>query len=298
MGYLFALLSVLAGAAKGYCGKRTSGIVAGFSGAMLANFVRMCLCIVIGFLLLAVQGQLGLLRVDPRALGIMFASGITTAAFVVSWLVAVKKSAYMLLDVFLLLGTLVPMLLCRWLYDEPISLAQWIGLGILFLSAIIMCSYNIRLKGKLTLSGLGLLLFCGLSSGLADFCQKSYVKLTPQNNAAVFNFYTYVTAGVVLAICWLLSRKKARDNSGSTVRTLVPILGYVSVMALCLFANSYCKLIASRYLTATQLFPLLQGTGIAASTLMAAIFFKEKITPRCVLGLLLAFAGLLVMNLL
>ena len=37
-------------------------------------------------------------------------SGISTAIFVVSWLISVKKSAYMMLDIFLTLGTLVPMI--------------------------------------------------------------------------------------------------------------------------------------------------------------------------------------------
>ena len=47
MGYLFLAISLLAGITKGYCGKKTSGYVNGYSGAMLANFVRMFFCIVI-----------------------------------------------------------------------------------------------------------------------------------------------------------------------------------------------------------------------------------------------------------
>lgn len=298
MGYLFALLSVAAGAAKGYCGKRTSGKVSTYAEAMLANCIRMFLCILIGFLLLAIQGQIPALRVDGRAFLIMVGSGITTAAFVVSWLIAVKQSAYMMLDVFLLMGTLVPMLLCQWLYGETITLPQWIGLGILLAAVFIMCSYSAGIKGRLTLSGLGLLVFCGLCSGLADFCQKSYTQLYPQGNAAVFNFYTYVVSGAVLAVCYLLFRRKGGERTRSPKETVLPIFGYVAVMALCLFANSYFKVLASGYLTATQLFPMTQGVGIVAATFMAAIFFKERITSRCVTGLVLAFAALLIMNLL
>ena len=37
MGYLFLAISLLAGAAKGYCGKMTSGYVQGYKDAMFAR---------------------------------------------------------------------------------------------------------------------------------------------------------------------------------------------------------------------------------------------------------------------
>lgn len=297
MGYLFAALSVAAGATKGYCGKRTSGRISGFAEAMLANCVRMCLCIVIGLLLLAIQGQTELLRVDGTALLIMAGSGITTAAFVVFWLIAVKQSAYMMLDVFLLMGVLIPMLLCKFIYGEVITPAQWVGLGILFVALLIMCSYNAGIKGKFTPSSLGLLLLCGLSSGLSDFCSKSYTHLYPQGNAAVFNFYTYVVSAVVLSVCFFLFRGREKETK-SFKEIILPVCGFIAVMSVCLFANSYFKVLASGYLTASQLFPLLQGVGIGAATFMSAVFFKERLTVRCVVGIVLAFGALLIMNLL
>ena len=55
---------------------------------------------------------------------------------------------------------------------------------------------------------------------------------------------------------------------------------------------------AAAYLPAVILYPLSQGAGLILSSLMAALFFKEKITKTCMLGLILAFAGLIVMNML
>lgn len=180
MGYLFLALALAAGVTKGYCGKKTSGSVCASSEAMLANLVRMALCIVICFLMLSVQGQLDGLRVDGRAMLIMLGSGVTTSAFVVAWLICVKHGAYMMLDVFLLVGVLVPMLLCSWLFGEPITAAQWIGVAILLAAVLIMCSYNVSIKGKMSLKSVLLLILCGLSSGLTDFCQKSYTHYYPE----------------------------------------------------------------------------------------------------------------------
>ena len=52
------------------------------------------------------------------------------------------------------------------------------------------------------------------------------------------------------------------------------------------------------YLPAAQLYPLNQGGSLILSSVMAAVFFKEKLTMPCVLGILTAFAGLLFINVL
>ena len=45
MSFLYLTVALLAGATKGYCGKRTSGRITGWWDALLANLVRMLLCI-------------------------------------------------------------------------------------------------------------------------------------------------------------------------------------------------------------------------------------------------------------
>ena len=48
MGYIFLLTALVAGATKGYCGKKTSGFVNEYKDAMLANSIRMVFCTLIG----------------------------------------------------------------------------------------------------------------------------------------------------------------------------------------------------------------------------------------------------------
>ena len=110
MGYIFLIIALFCGAAKGFCGKKTSGFVAEYKDALFTNAIRMILCILIGFILLAVQGNINLLRVDTSVIMITLLSGVTTSAFVVLWLLAVRKGAYMMLDVFLTIGVIVPLI--------------------------------------------------------------------------------------------------------------------------------------------------------------------------------------------
>ena len=69
-------------------------------------------------------------------------------------------------------------------------------------------------------------------------------------------------------------------------------------MAISLFTASYFKTLAANELDAALVYPLNQGSSLIISALMAALFFKEKINLKAVIGIILAFIGLLTINVL
>ena len=295
MGYIFLIIALMAGVTKGYCGKKTSGYTNSFGDAILANCIRMLLCIVIGFVLILAGGDLARLVPSGQMLWLSALSGVFTAVFVVSWLIAVKKSAYMMLDIFLTMGVLLPMVGSSLWFGEQVKLTQWIGFGILLVAVFIMCSYNNTIKAKLTLSSLILLLIAGISNGMADFSQKIFIKLIPDGNIAAFNFYTQLVATIALVITWFAVPKEP-----DTVKKIEfkKIFGFLTVMAISLFTASYFKTLAANELDAALVYPLNQGSSLIISALMAALFFKEKINLKAVIGIILAFIGLLTINVL
>ena len=297
MGYLFLCLALAAGTVKGYCGKRTSGFVREYKDAVFTNFLRMMLCVLISFIMLSVQGKLSLLKTDINVILISALSGVTTSVFVVAWLMSVRRGAYMMLDVFLMLGVTVPIVLSKFFFSEEIRLNQWIGLAVLFVAAFIMCSYNNQIKERIGLGSAVLLIICGLSNGLTDFSQKLFVKTAEGSSAAVFNFYTYIFSAAVLLIIYIAA--KARDKSGSSGTDVLRAVGiYVAIMSLCLFLNSYFKTLAAGLLPSAVLYPLTQGASLILSSFMSAVLFKEKLTAKCITGIALSFAGLLIINIL
>lgn len=169
MGYILLLIALFAGAVKGYCGKKTSGYANGLQDAIFANIIRMLLCVLLGFLLLFVTGDLANLVLNRNILLICMLSGISTAVFVVTWLISVKRSAYMMVDIFLMLGVLIPLIASNILFNEEIKLTQWFGITVLFTAVVIICSYNNSIKARLTPASLALLIICGAANGIADF---------------------------------------------------------------------------------------------------------------------------------
>lgn len=299
MGYLFLALALLAGATKGYCGKKTGNLTANIKDAMAVNVVRMLLCIAVGLVLILASGQGNKILPDLKSLGIMALSGLFTSVFVVTWLLAVKRSAYLMVEVFLMLGVLVPIVASSVLFEEIVSLKEWIGIALLVGATLIMCFYNNTQKQKLTLAAFALLALCGFSNGVVDLSQKLFAKTSADIPASVFNFYTYIFSAVTLVPVLLIFEKGKFQSACSNGRKILAKAGiFVAVMAVCLFANSFFKTLAAGYLPATQLYPLNQGGSLILSSAMAAVFFKEKLTIPCVLGICVAFLGLLFINVL
>lgn len=301
MGYLFLSIALAAGITKGYCGKRTSSYIVTNSDSMIMNLLRMVVCIFIGFFLILAQNELSLLSLNGFGVFVTAMSGIASAAFVVSWLLSVRTGAYMMVEVFLLLGVIVPIALCRIFFAEEIGLWQIVGICILLVAVYIMTTYNFSVKGKLSIGSFLLLMLCGLSNGVADFSQKLFVKTSPEGSIAAFNFYTYVFAAAALLVAYAVFRQVDKKN-GKEIRkpmaVIKPIWYFVLIMAACLFANSFFKTQAALYLDAARLYPLNQGCAVVLSLLMSAIVFKEKINVRCIVGICLSFVALLMINLL
>ena len=295
MGYLFLLIALAAGAAKGYCGKKTGDYVNEYKDAMLANSIRMILCILIGLGTVAAGSGINALAVNRTTLLITLLSGAANSAFLVLWLIAVKKGAYMMLDVFCMIGILIPIVGCAVFFGEKIGLNHVIGFAILLIAVCIMCSYNNSIKTKITFSSLILLLLCGISNGFSDFSQKLFVKLSDSVPISVFNFYTYVFSAVILVCCYFFFTHTSKDKKPMNIK---PILVYIPIMSVCLFLYSYFKTLAAHYLPSAQLYPLAQSGALILSSLMSAVFFHEKLTAKCIIGIVISFAALIIINVL
>lgn len=293
MGYIFIILTLSAGLIKGFCGKKISGSVSTVKGTFYMNMLRMLICVAVGFFI-AITNGISAFKADFETLKITFVSGLSTAMFVVFWILCVRRGAYVMIDVFLMLGAGVTIGLCKLFFNETASINQLIGFVLLAIASYIMCSYSSNIKGGFSFMSFLLLVVCGIFNGLTDFSQKWYIYSKPTGNVAVFNFYTYLFAAVVLLVSFIIADKKEKaQNDGKSLKVFLVIC----VMAMCLFAYSYFKTLAAKFVSAAVLYPLTSGIAIVLSALMAAVFFKEKITPKCIVGIIITLGAIIIMNL-
>ena len=311
MGYLFVALAVFTGVTKGFCGKKISRFTSRYSQAMLANCVRMTLCIAIGFFVALFESGISSFAVPAKMLLISLLSGLSTAVFVVTWLISARRGSYIMLDVFLTLAVVIPVGASAIFFGEKVEWNHIVGFVLLLIAVIMLCSYNNSIKSKLTISSLLLLIVAGVSSGLNDFSQKLLAYSYPSESVAVFNFYSYVFSAIALAVVFTVSALKKSEekhyeginyeNDGESLSAktlLIKTSPFLIAMAVCLFANSYFASLSAQRLSSAQIYPLMKGGSLILSTLMSALFFGEKIKPVVIVGVAITFIGLLIINLL
>ncbi len=160
---------------------------------------------------------------------------------------------------------------------------------------LLLVRYNNSIKAKLGIRQLLLLLLVFASQGFASVSQKLFTFYVPNGNNSVFNFYTFLFALVGLLL-WQGGHLIRNPHD----RQKIPfgkVAGFIVIMAVMLFANSYFLTAATETVPAVILYPLNSVLSLALSVLMAIVFFKEHMTRYSVAGLLCTLISLLLTNL-
>ena len=290
MGYLYLFISLITGATKGLFGKKVSTLVTGTRGAAATNLLRMALCTLISILLLVTGIEKVSLVPDGPAIFIGIAAGVTLSAFTITWLLAVQKGAFVLISVAQMFGVVVTLICSTLVFGTQPTLLQYLGIALLMAAVLVMGSYSKKLKGSLTAIAIVLLILCGVSSGLYDFTLKLFTTYSTSSKS-MLNLLTYLVSALILGGMVLLPQK-GEKVAIPWKKIVLPIL----LMSVCLFLNSYFKAFSTQYLPDAALYPIYQAGGLILSTLIGAVFFKERVTVRCVIGLVLAFAAILLLR--
>ena len=69
-------------------------------------------------------------------------------------------------------------------------------------------------------------------------------------------------------------------------------------MAVMLFLNSYLMTLAASKLDAVVLYPLSTALSLALASIMSSVAFKERLTAKCIIGIIIAFAAMIIINVL
>ncbi len=290
MGYIYAVLSVFLGNLKGFCGKKSSDYIKSTNEAAEMNMLRMALCAVVGFIILFFQNRLSL--PERNEIPIFILSAVSISFFVLSWIKCVRTDAYLTIDVFLMLATVIPITLSGIFFKERVLLKQIIGLTVILAASCFMNLYNSKIKGKMSFKSILLVMLCAASNGIYDFSQKIYVNTSDNFSGAKINFYTYLFSFfILLAYVGGASLKKHKVELPDRHVYL-----YTVIMSVSLYGSSLFKTIAAQTVPSIRLYPLSQGLSLIVSTIMASVFFKEKANKYSIVGMILAFMGLIIMN--
>ncbi len=295
IAYLYLFIALVAGLVKGLSGKKISRDVVSLNDGFAVNVIRSVFCAVIGFAVVVIQVGFSGLALSIEALLVCLASSIFMALFCISWLYAYKTEAYAFLNIFTMLGSVITAFLGWAIYGDNISVTRIIGFILLFVAVYIMSLYNKNLKGKMDKRGVITLILGCVGVALSDFMQKVFVK----NNLgapSTFTFYTYALMIMPQLLVLMLFKVKKTSPLSKNVCDKRHVCIYL-VISIALYVNVIMKTMAVGYIPSTQLYPTLQGANLIASAVCASIFFKEKMTKKSIVGIIVALISAILMNL-
>ena len=292
MGYLYLGLALAGGLIKGFAGKRISKEVLTFRDCLLANLLRFLFCAVFSAVLLWINGES--FDFSLENLPFYLFSAVCMDAYCITFMYGYKTTAYMFLSIFGMLGSAITALLGHFIYSESLSPGKIAGMVLLVGAVAVMSKYNKKVTLTDTARLLPLLILATVSVALSDFTQKVYA-YEIGGSAGIYNFNTYAYAAVLVLIALLGTNLCAGKQAVMPVWNKYFLLYPATAGAQ--FLNSFSKTLAAKTLPAAEIYPVLQGANLIASAVLASVLLKEPISKRCILGMALAFAGILLMKL-
>ena len=305
------LLSQSGTAGKQYAMKKCGELAPGPFNSICINLVRSALCLVVSlFIWLIAEGT----GTNALGVGIGIVAGVGTSINLFTWILCSRYISLTLIEGVSTIGTLIiPMFLAPYLFNgETVSTLQWIGTVLVFISVFLFSNKTAKKEKtvadkKKVVAGTLLLILCASGAMLANISKKFYafhVTAKGQGGAQIYTLLNFCSVlGVFLllfAVYYQLERRRLQKTvaEGEPVHVELPyrrvwlfiLIAAVSLYTYELFAAYAAQLPAAVY------YPISRAIAILGSFLLDVIVFKDKVTPKKLVGLVLLIAAVIMIN--
>lgn len=244
--------------------------------SMLAiNYVLCTVCALIqtGPKNLCVEsGSIGLGTIQ----GILYLSGFLLFQY------NINKNGVVLSSTFMKLGVLVPTLAAIFVFREMPTILQIIGI-VLSIASILLINLEKGTSQATFKMGLVILLIVG---GMTDIMAKIYSEYGIDEHKDQFIFFTFLTALVLITII-CFGKKQSLAKEDVLCGLLIGVPNYFSAVFL---------LRAVQHVMATIAYPTYSVSTIVCTTMGGILFFKEKITKRQAIAIVIILVAVVMLN--
>lgn len=227
-------------------------------------------------------------------LGIIF--GVVTAFQSIFNLKAFENGPYSYTSVIVSLSTIIPTLSGCIIWHEHISAIQIIG--ILLMLICFVCSVNFTDNQKKT-SILWILYtfmtFC--FTGFIGVMQKWHQSTTYKNELDGFLVIAFFISFAYSAIGFLYACSKKFPSPRYILKKEITLSAVIFMIigGICAAANNKMNLYLSGVMESAIFFPTVNGGGLVLSTIASQIFFKEKLSKKQGLGVVLGIIAVVLL---
>ncbi len=230
--------------------------------------------------------------VDGIDLLLVICSVVTGVGFVAELftaLAAMRKAPLVLCSLCALGGAIViPSIIGIFLFDEPLSVSQWIGVILFFIAAYLLSPKPETRSETSFVKAVPILATNFLINGFLGTVGKYYAVKAINPNPALYSCWSYATATLIFVILLVAFRRSQQTEKESVPKSIVTFA--VALGATCasiIFLNTYL----SRFIPIVVVSTVPNAVCIAGSLFAGYLLFKEKITPIRLIGALVSIAA-------
>lgn len=237
---------------------------------------------------------------------ISLCSGVMLSVSGYCGIMCLKTGTVSVSSIFSTAGILIP-IIAGVFFGIPVSAVQCVGLALFFVSAFLLIRDSRNTTGKFTAGAFFLLVGCLFAEGLTMLSQQAFTKYVPDGSVSAFSFITFCIAALSNLIMFAFFRNKkipvpgeekpdppaAPAQSVKFSRRLI-ISGFA--LAVAVFVINQFATLSTALVPPVILFTFINGGGAVISTVVAAIMYKEKLTPQKIAGVAVGIASLVIVK--
>ncbi len=219
-------------------------------------------------------------------------SGMFLAISSICGLKALSCGTIVLNSIFATSGLIIPCILGAIFFNEPLTTIHIICILGVLLSAVLLISSSGDLTGGFNKKTLLYLLGSFFSNGMVMFCQKLFGVLQPNGNVSLFSMLTFLLPTLILSFAAFVYTAKANKKARLPKQLILCIL----FLAFAVFVIQQLVTLLTPLLHSAVLFTVVNGGATIIAYIVGAVMYKEKITFKSAVGVLLGLTALIVIN--
>lgn len=226
--------------------------------------------------------------------------GLTTAIQRVTHLQALEMGPFSYTSVIVSLSMLIPTLSGAAVWGEKIYPVQIVGI-ILMVGCLIL---SVDFTGEQKKASFKWLFFCTLAfvgCGAIGVMQKWHQNTAYREELNQFLVIAFITSAVFSGAATMLAKRNAKEQPEETkciqkkkLLTMTPIMIMI-VCGICIGINNVLNLYLSGAMDSAVFFPVVNGGGLILTTLSALILFKERLSVKRWIGILLGIIAVILL---
>jgi drug/metabolite transporter (DMT)-like permease len=298
------LLSQLGTAAKQYAMKKCGGVAKGAYNSICVNLWRTLVCLAVSLIIWLASGA-GMTNLAGVGIGI--GSGIGTAICLFTWILAAQRVSLTLLEGAITVGSLaLPLVLSPLLFGgERASLLQWLGAALVVISLFCFSGKDNGKKAQgSAVAGIALVTVCALGQTVASIGKKVYtfhITDAGLGGVDVFTLISFLGVLLTFAVLFLIHTVKRRREASASGETPPPfplrsVWVYIVIAAVGLYMYELFATYASDLPSAIY-YPISKAISVLGSFLLDVLVFRDRITPKKIVGLILLVVSVVLINL-